>query len=1371
MKIPCLLAAAICMLFASLAGSASAQIVGEPPAALLGVTGGSISIAASVSLATSCQWQKSTDGGSSYANIVGNPSARTATLNLIDLRESDSAVYRLTTPSGNSTAAVLHVVATAEVTPTPPINFAFIAPGSSGVAVAGPAAIGGATSIWNNLTGADLSSTQASQNLLDDAPLKSDAGAPTSVTLTLNVSSPSHVISDVVKSYGDGSAYPPVSPVMNYYTYHWWHATLTLTLKGLRPRMPYVLYGYGAGNATGQGSAWALASDSGGATGDVLADYGSGHTRDVTDPKNLGHSYVRLDGVASPQGTLTVKISHVPGNNDPYFNGFQLKEADQGRTAIRLPDTVTTEGDTASLSATTTDGVAYLWQYSRDNGVTFTSLDNRTASASTLKITHARKVDAGLYRVLVLNSKGVVAASFPASLTVISSTGSTPPPAYNVAFRDNSQGALPAVVGAAAAGTATSVWNNLVGAKASTSACVQTLLDAVPLVTDSGAASGAKVTLVATVTSYSLSAAIKAGSDAKAFSPVSPILQNFTCYWWPDNLVITVTGLRPNEGYTLYGYGSGASSGNGSNWTVGAASADVLADFDHGFTRDVSHAANEGHAYVKLRGQASAAGTLFFSIKSPGTGGDPYFNGFQLVPFPLPAITTPPPASAKASLSGSFSLKVTASGQGTLAYQWQKSSDNGASYENLDSALIPSARSANLTIAPVGKVDAGGYRVIVTNNSGSIVSGATTVTTTTERMAPFIVASPADTTVLSGEDAVLSVAASGTSPLTYQWQRSTDDGGTYQNVGTSIPTLAKTSAQLADTALYRVIVTNSLGRATSSPATLAVQQAPVITEQPSGGIFSAGTVRTLSEVVTAAPTPSYAWQFSTDGVSFKTIGTSPTCPVTLSPATSGIYRVVATNSVGTATSEPTFLGVNSTQGIDFFPANNAKGINPDAPLVIRFSAPPKVGAFGKITVYKADGTVVETIDTGAFQTLKTGATLYRYQVKDIGGAGGDKDYKYFPVVIVGNEARITLKSSATLGYGQTYYVTLDPGAILDSTGATLPAVSGDTAWRFTTKPAAPAPVSAQKNTFTVDIAGGSDFSTLQGAIDHIPAGNTTPVRILVKSGVYQELINYGGRNNITVVGQNRDRTIIRYLDNAPLNGGISTRVIYYAKGSDLVVENLTITNATPKGGGQAEALRSDGPRNSFLNCTITSFQDTLLLGAGNYFQNCLIQGDTDFIWGGGPALFKNCELRSMNGGDLCQARTSIDKFGFIFVDCILSRPAGSTFDYTLGRNSVGASDSGNAAFINCRMDTHITAAGWSSGFTDRAYPGHVRNWEYQSTDITGVHPLDVSHREISRQLTAQEAAILRNPANVFGATKDGSPAGAVGNGWVPAVPR
>jgi len=167
----------------------------------------------------------------------------------------------------------------------------------------------------------------------------------------------------------------------------------------------------------------------------------------------------------------------------------------------------------------------------------------------------------------------------------------------------------------------------------------------------------------------------------------------------------------------------------------------------------------------------------------------------------LPAVVAPSistqPLSASAVVGRSLSLTVTATGTQPLTYQWYKSG-----------ITIAGATSSSLTFAAISSADVGGYTVTVSNSAGSVTSSVATVTVGTVATAPSITSQPVSLTVNAGEDAALSVTASGTGPLSYQWRKD----------GTTI-TGATNAGYIATAAgSYSVVVSNSVGSVTSGTA-------------------------------------------------------------------------------------------------------------------------------------------------------------------------------------------------------------------------------------------------------------------------------------------------------------------------------------------------------------------------------------------------------------------------------------------------------------------------------------------------------------------------------------------------------------------------
>jgi pectin methylesterase-like acyl-CoA thioesterase len=413
--------------------------------------------------------------------------------------------------------------------------------------------------------------------------------------------------------------------------------------------------------------------------------------------------------------------------------------------------------------------------------------------------------------------------------------------------------------------------------------------------------------------------------------------------------------------------------------------------------------------------------------------------------------------------------------------------------------------------------------------------------------------------------------------------------------------------------------------------------------------------------------------------------------------------------------------------LGLFPAPNADHTCADPPLRIAFSAPPALGAAGKVQVFDAaqPGAPVATLDMAQALTTDTidGTTLNVQR----------------QAYVDGNDAVLYLPSRA-LAYGHEYVVHVDSGAIVGPGAAQL-SISDDATWRFTTAAAAPRDVSM----LSVALDGSGDFCSLQGAIDATP-GNS---QISIAAGTYHEIIHFRSKNGLRFHGADRKATIIAGTNNDNLNGGTAKRALVGVdSSSDVVFENLTIHNLTPQDGSQAEALRMQNcDKCRVLDADIVSLQDTLLWSGRIYARNCYIAGNVDFIWGTGAAYFDHCEIKTLGrkGFDV-QARNGADGYGYVFVDSKLTSDPGITGNF-LGRIDASTYPASHVAYIDCELGSHIDPVGWQvTGFATSA----LRFWEYGSKDPSGA-PIDVSRRlSGSTQLSDPQAAMMRDPSVVLG---------------------
>jgi hypothetical protein len=280
-------------------------------------------------------------------------------------------------------------------------------------------------------------------------------------------------------------------------------------------------------------------------------------------------------------------------------------------------------------------------------------------------------------------------------------------------------------------------------------------------------------------------------------------------------------------------------------------------------------------------------------------------------------------------------------------YQWQRSTDNGTTFIDVNGATTASYSTPVTTLADSGMQ----YRVVVSGVSNSVTSSAVMLTVTPVTVAPAISVQPAGQTITAGQDASFSVTASGTS-LSYQWRRSTDGGANFTDIaGATNATLTLTAVPLADNAhQFRVVVSNSAGSVTSNTALLTVNPAqiiPAFSTQPASQSVIAPNTATFSVVATGTPSPTLQWQLSTNaGGSFTDIvgatGSSYTTPATGAGDNGNQYQVVATNASGTATSTAATLTVNVpvAPGFTTQPANVTITEGQNAQFTVAVSGTP-----------------------------------------------------------------------------------------------------------------------------------------------------------------------------------------------------------------------------------------------------------------------------------------------------------------------------------------------------------------------------------------------------------------------------------------------
>jgi hypothetical protein len=298
-------------------------------------------------------------------------------------------------------------------------------------------------------------------------------------------------------------------------------------------------------------------------------------------------------------------------------------------------------------------------------------------------------------------------------------------------------------------------------------------------------------------------------------------------------------------------------------------------------------------------------------------------------------------------------FSAAATGTPTPSIQWLVSTDGGNTFSP---DLVDSGVTTN-TLSVIGSATNNNYEyeALFTNSQGSL---ATSPATLSVDVPLVITREPTDQTTYAGGSATFTAAAEGSdSPITVQWQESTDGGNNFFDVG-SVETFSSFTAQATyivsnptideDQDQYQAIFDNASGSSITDPATLNVTQGVAVTQQSySQAVFPGGTA-TFTAAAAGLTTPSVQWFVSTN-----------------SGNTYAAVNGAVTTSSGNTTS--TSLTVSSADAGDLYYASFASG---------SYSVQTHPGILDLDLTRFTEGDVI---------VIRTGDAAYPDPAKDAGG--------------------------------------------------------------------------------------------------------------------------------------------------------------------------------------------------------------------------------------------------------------------------------------------------------------------------------------------------------------------------------------------------
>lgn len=226
------------------------------------------------------------------------------------------------------------------------------------------------------------------------------------------------------------------------------------------------------------------------------------------------------------------------------------------------------------------------------------------------------------------------------------------------------------------------------------------------------------------------------------------------------------------------------------------------------------------------------------------------------------------------------SLRVNAAGAFPLSYQWQQ---NGVD--------LPGETNPVLQRNNTDRTMTGDYRVIISNNHGSITSDVARLTVFTR---PHVVVQPQSQTVAVGANVSLSVTVTNTAnlPIGYRWRRPAPGSVISLNEFTSVTNLFNIQTNLSG--IWSVFITNEapsgVSAVTSSNAYLTV------VVPPTNRTALAGSTATFNAIAVGPAPIRYQWQRA--GANIPNATNQTLVLTNVQPSEAGEYSVVVTNIIG-----------------------------------------------------------------------------------------------------------------------------------------------------------------------------------------------------------------------------------------------------------------------------------------------------------------------------------------------------------------------------------------------------------------------------------------------------------------------------------------
>jgi hypothetical protein len=564
-------------------------------------------------------------------------------------------------------------------------------------------------------------------------------------------------------------------------------------------------------------------------------------TLNNTNTLAAGNYVVTITGTATgaPTRTRDLTFSITPGSGPAI-------------TADPANQTICAGGNT-SFSVTSASATSFQWQVSTDGGVNYSNIPNggvySGATTATLNITGATltmnnyryRAIAGVLCGTTTSNAGILTVNATPAIST-HPTGITLCAGGNHTFSVSASGSGLTYQWETSLNGCSGPWTAIPGATSST-------------YTINGITAGMNNTGYRVIVS---------GACPPAVTSNCALLNVVTSVAVTTQPTDATTCVGDNVSFTVVGSGTGViyqweESTNGTTYTP-ITNGGIYSGAQTG-TLTISGVTASMNGY-KYRAQLSNS-----TCTTPGVS-----NAATLTVNTLPAINAHP-QNATICVGAGNTFSVTAVGTG-IGYQWQLSTDNGATWNNIPAATASTYGVTNVTASMNGYR----YRVVV---SGTCPPPATSNAAILTVISPVTIAAagqPANSQVCSGSNTSFTVTGTSTEPITYRWQVSTDGGTTFTDItnggvysGATTNTLTITGATIGMNGnRYRAQLNNNTCTAptASANARLTVRQLPTVNLVSTATSLLPGQTATLTATPSASTggTLSTTWTFNSNTV-------------------------------------------------------------------------------------------------------------------------------------------------------------------------------------------------------------------------------------------------------------------------------------------------------------------------------------------------------------------------------------------------------------------------------------------------------------------------------------------------------------------------